>query len=97
MLFRSAAQPAVPAEAAAAPGAPAPGRFPKPHKRMAVLRALFAEHAELTRAEVAELLGCAPNSATSYLKRLEAEGLIERVRTSASLRTSYFALKVTDP
>jgi len=86
-----------PPAAAAAPlktaSAPAAGRIPKPHKRLAALRELFAERKELTRAEVATLLGCAPNSATSYLRRLEGEGLIERIHTSAALRTSYFALR----
>ena len=60
------------------------------HDRLGRLRELFREHSRLTRAEVARLLGCAPNSATAYLRALEAEGRIRRVCTSASLRTSYF-------
>ncbi len=58
--------------------------------RLGRLRELFRQHPKLTRAEVVRLLGCSPNSATGYLKALEAEGLIRRVCTSASLRTSYF-------
>jgi DNA-binding NtrC family response regulator len=79
-----------------AAGTPSPivaAQVPRPHKRLSALRELFAERRELTRAEVVAFLGCAPNSATSYLRTLEREGLIERVHTSAALRTSYFALR----
>jgi DNA-binding NtrC family response regulator len=75
-------------------GAMAVGPAARPVRdRMRTLRELFASHGELTRAEAVKLLGCAPNSATRYLRMLEHEGLVERVETSASLRTSYFKLR----
>ncbi|HOX07441.1 MAG TPA: sigma 54-interacting transcriptional regulator [Planctomycetota bacterium] len=75
----------------------ASGQVPRLHKRLTALRDLFAKRKELTRAEVVEFLGCAPNSATGYLRRLEKDGLIERIHTSAALRTSYFALRSERP
>jgi DNA-binding NtrC family response regulator len=63
---------------------------PRSRDRLAALREVFREQPELTRAEVVEILGCAPNTATKYLKMLIDEGHIERVMTSGSLRTSYF-------
>ncbi|MFH1021817.1 MAG: sigma 54-interacting transcriptional regulator [Planctomycetota bacterium] len=74
---------------AAAPSVPA-GKPGRTRDRLTRLRELFQGHSRLTRAEVVDLLDCSPNTATSYLKTLEAEGVIRRVCTSASLRTSYF-------
>lgn len=62
------------------------------HQRRRRLRQLFDEHDQLTRAEVIQLLGCSPNTATRDLRALEQEGVIRRVHTSAHLRTSYFVL-----
>lgn len=53
---------------------------------------LFEEHEKMTRAEIIDILGCSPNTATRDLKSLMEEGVIHRVMTSAHLRTSYFEL-----
>lgn len=69
------------------------GRLPSgrhTHQRRRRLRQLFDEHDRLTRAEVIQLLGCSPNTATRDLRALEQEGVVRRVHTSAHLRTSYF-------
>ncbi len=54
------------------------------------LRDMFEQYDRLSRAEVIELLGCSPNTATRDLRALEQDGEIRRVHTSAHLRTSYF-------
>jgi Fic family protein len=54
------------------------------------LRALFAQHGQLTRAEVIRVIGCSASTATEDLRALEEEGMIHRVQTSRHLRTSYF-------
>lgn len=54
------------------------------------LRDFFNEYRKLSRANVAQLLGCGANTATGDLKALEGEGYIRRVVTSGNLRTSYF-------
>lgn len=56
------------------------------------LRQLMQQYDRLTRAEVIQLLGCSPNTATRDLRALEQEGFVRRVHTSAHLRTSYFVL-----
>jgi transcriptional regulator with GAF, ATPase, and Fis domain len=101
-LFRSAApSPSAAAPPAAAAGAPVepPARSAPEHDtlpshgtlgRRDRLRALFDRYRRLTRAQIIELLGCSPNTATSDLRALETEGWIRRVHTSAHLRTSYF-------
>jgi DNA-binding NtrC family response regulator len=61
-----------------------------PWDRRERLRELFQERSHLTRADVVEILQVSPNTATGYLKVLEAEGCIRRVCTSGNLRTSYF-------
>lgn len=67
---------------------------PVAHRRTDVrrrrLRDMFEQYDRLSRAEVIELLGCSPNTATRDLRVLEQEGKIRRVHTSAHLRTSYF-------
>jgi len=60
------------------------------------LRCLFEQHPRLTRAQVAALLPCSLNTATRDLAALVEEGFVERVNTSAHLRTSYF-VRVTSP
>ncbi len=47
------------------------------HDKLGLLRRLFQERRELNRAAAVRLLGCAPNTATRYLRILEQEGLIE--------------------
>jgi DNA-binding NtrC family response regulator len=59
------------------------------------LRGLFDRYRRLTRAQIIELIGCSPNTATTDLRALETEGWIRRVHTSAHLRTSYF-IRVTE-
>ena len=47
------------------------------------LRALFDRYRRLTRAQIIELIGCSPNTATSDLHALlESEGWIRRIHTS---------------
>ncbi len=60
------------------------------HNRRRRLRELVDQYERITRAEVVQLLGCSPNTATRDLRALEKEGTIKRVLTSAHLRTSYF-------
>jgi DNA-binding NtrC family response regulator len=59
-------------------------------RRRERLRALFAEHKRLTRAEAARTLGISPNTATRDLRALCDEGTIRRVAPSASPRSVYF-------
>jgi DNA-binding NtrC family response regulator len=54
------------------------------------IRSLFEDHERLTRSEIIQILGIAPNTATKYLKALCAEGFIRRVEPTASTRTHYF-------
>ncbi|MBT3191137.1 MAG: sigma 54-interacting transcriptional regulator [Verrucomicrobia bacterium] len=54
------------------------------------LRALFKEHRRLTRSEIVQILGIAPNTATKYLKALCEEGFVRRIEPNASTRTHYF-------
>jgi DNA-binding NtrC family response regulator/tetratricopeptide (TPR) repeat protein len=97
-LFRSAAPhigiaPSLPqAAAASAATASDPEALPTHGTlgRRDRLRALFDRYRRLTRAQIIELLGCSPNTATSDLRALETEGWIRRIHTSAHLRTSYF-------
>lgn len=70
----------------AAPGVPETGTL---GRRDRLLR-LFDQHRRLTRAQVSALLGCAANTATRDLAALTRAGKIQRVQTSAHLRTSYF-------
>ncbi len=89
-LSRAAVRGAAAPAAAGQRTAPPPGRI---RDRLGALRRLFRENREMTRAEAVAMLGCAPNTATKYLRSLCDEGLIERVMTSRSLRTSYFRLR----
>ncbi|MFH1022927.1 MAG: sigma 54-interacting transcriptional regulator [Planctomycetota bacterium] len=57
------------------------------------LRGLFRNHGSLTRLELAVLLGVSPFTVGRDLKRLLAEGVIEKVTPTASPRTHYFKLK----
>ncbi len=69
----------------------AQGRGPlRRHKR---LRALFARHGELTRQELVALLRVSPDTVSRDLRRLCAEGFIERVAPTGSTRTHYFRLR----
>jgi DeoR/GlpR family transcriptional regulator of sugar metabolism len=54
---------------------------------------LFHRHGKLTRKEIAALLGTSPDTVTRDLKVLLAEGLIEKVKPSASPRSHYFRLR----
>ena len=62
-------------------------------RRLAILRELFAEHNLLTRNEISKALEISPNTATSDLKILCREGIIERIQPSASPRSVYFVQK----
>jgi transcriptional regulator with PAS, ATPase and Fis domain len=75
----------------AAPLAQRTGRYAS--VRFEKMRALFNEHKKLTRAEIVRLLGCAPGTAANDLRVLEADGVIHRVCTTVSQRTSYFVLR----
>jgi DNA-binding NtrC family response regulator len=59
-------------------------------RRLDRLKALFEQHRRLTRSEIVQILGVAPNTATKYLKTLCNEDFIRRVEPSASTRTHYF-------
>jgi DNA-binding NtrC family response regulator len=63
-----------------------------PMRRLETLRALFKEHGTLTRSEIIGALEVSPNIATSDLKTLAAEGLIQRIQPSKSPRSTYFKL-----
>lgn len=67
-----------------------PGNPRNPRVRRARLRQHFDEYNSLSRAQVIELLGCAPDTASRDLAALVDEGLIRRVNTSAHPRTSYY-------
>jgi len=72
---------------------PVPSRVPRRMstlQRRRKLRALFDQHHQLTRAEVIDLLQCAPDTATRDLKALEKDAYVRRVLTSSHIRTSYF-------
>jgi len=77
----------------APPNAPDSGAARGTIGRRRHLLRLFDEYRRLTRAQVVALLGCAPATATRDLGVLVAEGEIQRVMTSAHLRTSYFVRK----
>ncbi|PCJ60886.1 MAG: hypothetical protein COA79_07445 [Planctomycetota bacterium] len=51
---------------------------------------LFKTAGTLTRGEIIKALQIAPGTATSYLKSLEKEGYIKKIKPSASTRTHYF-------
>jgi DNA-binding NtrC family response regulator len=63
-----------------------------PMRRRQQLRGLFVRHRELGTSEVCKLLGVTQPTATSYLKALCAEGIIEKVRPNASPRTHYYRI-----
>ena len=96
----------LPPPAAATPAEPAPlpvtrdadGPMPFRHgksraRRLELLRRLFFQHQILTRSEIVKTFRVSPNTATSDLKTLCEEGLIERVKPSKSPRSVYFRLK----
>jgi DNA-binding NtrC family response regulator len=62
-------------------------------RRLERLRELFREHGKLTRAEAARILGVSPVTATKDLRKLIAEGLVEKVEPSRSPRSHYFRLR----
>ena len=62
-------------------------------RRIDRVRALFREHKTLTRAELIQIVGVAPNTASTDLQQLLDEGFITRVEPTASPRTHYFTLK----
>lgn len=66
-------------------------------RRLDRMRDHFRRHGKLTRAEIVRLLGVSGPTATSDLKALLAEGLIERVMPSASRRSHYFRLRSLSP
>jgi hypothetical protein len=51
---------------------------------------LMAGEPRFFKGQVAETTGCQANFASSFLKRLEAEGLIERLPTEDGQRRHYF-------
>lgn len=55
--------------------------------------ALFRTHRRLTRAQVIQQIGCAPNTATRDLAALLSEGHIQRHNPSSHARTSYFTYR----
>lgn len=77
--------------------APLQTNMPRSHTgaffRRERLKEIFRKRKKLTRIEVQRLVGCSPVTAGSDLRALEAEGFVERVVTSANLRTSYYRLR----
>ncbi len=61
-------------------------------RQMDRLRELFQQHRKMNRAEVARLLDVTPKTATGYLKKLCQEGIIRKVKPSASPRSHHFAM-----
>ncbi|MFH1023158.1 MAG: sigma 54-interacting transcriptional regulator [Planctomycetota bacterium] len=66
-----------------------------PLRRAEKIRQLFTRHGKLTRAEIIRLMAISGNTASSDLKRLCDEGIIEKIMPTASPRTHYFALRKT--
>lgn len=64
-----------------------------PLRRTDAIRDLFRQHGKLTRAELAAIAGVSPFTIGRDLKRLLAEGFVEKVRPTAAARTHYFALR----
>ncbi|MFC1462352.1 sigma 54-interacting transcriptional regulator [Verrucomicrobiota bacterium] len=62
-------------------------------RRLELLRSLFLQHQILTRSEIVKTFRVSPNTATSDLKALCEEGMIERVKPSKSPRSVYFRLR----
>ncbi len=58
--------------------------------RLANLREAFRRKVRMTRVEVASSLGVAPMTATAYLKRLCADGVVRKVMPTPAPRTHYF-------
>lgn len=61
-------------------------------RRKTKLIKLFEKYQNLTRSEVARVMNLALNTAAKDLENLESEGVIERIKPSASPRTHYFSL-----
>ena len=87
---------------ASATSVPIPGGIAVPFsggqsrvRRRERLRILFSQHRLLTRAEVVATLGISPNTASTDLKALAAQGVIERVQPTASPRSTYFVSRET--
>ena len=55
------------------------------------LLSIFKRYPELSRRDVIRMLKCAPMTADSALRALEAEGHIRRVKTQTRKRTAYFS------
>ncbi len=89
---RQAAQPAAPGlpEAGVPSRAEIVGNPRNMHVRRERLRRLFDVHAQLTRAQVIELLRCAPDTATRDLRSLVEDGYIARVDPTGHPKDSYF-------
>ena len=66
---------------------------PSALRRLDRVRELFHRYKKLTRPEIADMLHVSRNTVTAYLKVLQGEGLIEKVRPTASPRTHYFVLR----
>jgi DNA-binding NtrC family response regulator len=64
-----------------------------PLRRMNRIRELFLKHKTLTRSEIALILGASPRTISRDLARLVKEGLIEKIRPTASPQTHYFVLR----
>lgn len=60
--------------------------------RLNKLIQLFHENRHLTRAMVARSLGCALNTAANDLKNLHDRGIIKRILTTSSVRSSYYQI-----
>lgn len=60
--------------------------------RLKMLIQLFKEKKHLTRAMVARSLGCALNTAANDLKKLNEQGIIKRMLSTASSRSSYYQI-----
>ncbi|MBN1670800.1 MAG: sigma 54-interacting transcriptional regulator [Kiritimatiellae bacterium] len=88
-LFQGTSSAAPAAQAPAHP-VPAQGKRLRGEARREQLVGLFAHHGQLGPQKAASLLRCSVRTASADLKELAARGLIRRVITSASLRTSYY-------
>lgn len=62
--------------------------------RLEQIRGLFRQHRRLTRQQVMQSLGISQSTATSDLKQLCLEGLVEKVQPTPAPRTHYFRMKV---
>ena len=65
-------------------------------RRKRRLRELFEEVGELKVSEAAAILGVTPHTASRYMSALCEEGIIEKVKPTASPKSHYYARRVSD-